>query len=370
MKRFTLLMAVLLTGMFGTLHAQEAAELKSIAVVSIDTKGLTLGNLSMGNLVRIELEKLKMFEVLDKYDAAKVMEKNDVSPENCFGRNQLVEVGKIIGADYMLSGSAEVFGEKFIMILRLINVKEARIEKSSVMEYVNQEEDIQMMVRLSVNDLLGIPNDTELLDVLVNIDKPITSDKTTLTLNGPRFGMSLFTGEIAKRMKAPTEQGGYNSVAYSSLFGYQHELQYVSKGSFQALFEFIGAVNGIETNHATFSLTVLNGLRWEGWEVGFGPVFRFAKMAEGYYDANGNWVLASEIPEGIVQETFENIDSRGDTKLSTGLIFAVGKSFKIGYLNLPVNFYYSPSSTLEASTFGIIAGFNVAKKPKPSPPQD
>ena len=334
----------------------------SIAIVSIDTKGLMLNNLSMGNLMRIELEKLNMFEVLDKYDASQVMKENRIQPENCFGKKQLVEVGKILGSDKMLTGSAEKFGDKIIMILRLIDVQKNTIEKTSVMEYIFQEEDIQMMVRLSIYDILGLENDRETLDMLVNLDQPITSDKTTLRLNGPRFGMLFYSGELAKRLQAPTSQGGYDSKPYASVFGYQHELQYVSKGDFQALFEFIGSLNGIETNYTNFSLVLLNGLRWQGWEVGFGPAFRLAKMADGYYDESGNWNLARDMPEGATYDVFKNIDSRGNTELNAGLIFAAGKTFTIGYLNLPVNVYWSPSSRLEANTLGIILGFNIARK--------
>ncbi len=363
MKR-TVLLILLSVGMLYSIRAQEASTENSVAIVSIDTKGLNLDNLSMGNLVRIELEKLKLYEVLDKYDAAYVMTQNNIVPENCFGKNQLVDVGKILKADYMLTGSAEKFGEKIIMILRLINVADSKIEKTSVMEFINQEEDIQMMVRVSIYDLFGIPNDKAVLDLLVNLDQPITSDKTTLRLNGPRFGMNFFTGEIAKRFEAPEDQGGYNSAAYASLFGYQHEIQYVSKGNFQALFEFIGTVNGIETNYTTVSLTVLNGLRYNGWEIGFGPVFRLGKFATGYYDANDNWVLEQDMPEGETHSTFKNIDSRGAAELNAGIIFAMGKTFSVGYLNLPINFYWSPASRLDGNTFGIMLGFNVAKKPK------
>ncbi len=366
MKKIVMLLFVLMQWSSFS-FAQETTqneERKSIAIVSIDTKGLTLDNLSMGNLVRIELEKLERFEVLDKYDASYVMKQNQISPDDCFGKTQLVQVGKVLKADYMMTGSAEKYGDKIILILRLINVEKQTIDETSVMEYIFQEEYIQVMVRMSIQDLFGMPQDQEALDMLVNLDLPITSDKTTLRLNGPRFGMQFFNGEIKTRLMAPENQGGYNSVAYGSVFGYQHEVQYVSKGDFQALFEFIGTINSIETNHASFSLTVLNGLRWRGWEVGFGPVFRFAKFAEGYYDLSGNWVLAEDMPEGENFSTFKNIDSRGRTELNAGLIIAAGKTFSIGYLNLPINVYWSPPTRLNSSVVGFMLGFNVAKKPR------
>ena len=44
------------------------------------------------------------------------------------------------------------------------------------------------------------------------------------------------------------------------------------------------------------------------------------------------------------------------------LIVAIGKTFKSGYLNIPVNLYYSPKKG--GSIIGLTFGFNIAKKPK------
>jgi len=364
----TLLLTTILLFFVNSVFSQEKGKgQKSIAIVSIDTKGLSLNNSSMGNLVRIELEKLQMFEVLDKYDASRVMKENNIVPEECFGKSQLVDVGEILNSDLMLTGSAETFGDKIIIIMRLIDVKERQISKTNVMEFNLEETNIQVMVRLAVRDLFGLPNDPNIVNMLVHHEVPLTSDKTILRLNGPRFGMQFATGEIKRRLEAPESQGGYNSVAYGSLFGYQHEIQYVSKGDFQALFEFIGTINSIETNHASVSLVVLNGLRWSGWEFGFGPVFRPAKFATGFYDNSGSWILVDDENTGEGYNVFKNLDSRGTTQLNAGLIIAAGKTFSIGYLNLPVNFYWSPPSRLNSNVFGIMLGFNVAKKPKARP---
>jgi len=65
MKNLRIASFILLTLLFQLdgLYAQSSdAKLKSIAIVSIDTRGLSLDNLSMGNLVRLELEKTKKYE--------------------------------------------------------------------------------------------------------------------------------------------------------------------------------------------------------------------------------------------------------------------------------------------------------------------
>lgn len=363
MKISTLLLGAFLF-MKTTSNVLFAQDKPSIAIVSIDTKDLALDNVSMGNLVRLELEKTNTYEVLDKYDVADMMKQNGTDPSNCFGKTQLVKVGKLLKADKMLSGSAEKFGEKIILILRMIDVKSEKIEKTNVMEYLDQQSEIQTMVEISIKNLLEIENDEILVDLLVNYDRPITSPKTTVKLNGPRMGANWTSGKTAKRMGADKNEGGFGMYPISSMFGYQFEMQYLSSGDFQALVELIPALNGLESGYIVPSLTFMNGFRFNryGFEFGLGPVIRMVQTAEGFYDENDNWLRANELPEGSDYKLEHAMDNRGDYGVSTGLIVAIGKTFRSGYLNMPVNLYFSPRK--EGNVVGVTVGFNIAQKPK------
>jgi hypothetical protein len=77
---------------------------KSITVLNIDTHGLNYSPEQLGNLVRLELEKLDTFEVMDRYDVSYLVKKNNLDITNCYGKIGLVETGKIINSKYMLSG--------------------------------------------------------------------------------------------------------------------------------------------------------------------------------------------------------------------------------------------------------------------------
>ena len=126
---FNLLVFTSLLSLFFVNHSF-AQDQQSIAIISIDTKGLNLDNVEMGNLVRLELEKTNKFEVLDKYDVSDIMEANSIDISSCFGKSKLVKVGKLLKADKMLTGSAEKFGDKIIFILRMIDVSTEKIEKT------------------------------------------------------------------------------------------------------------------------------------------------------------------------------------------------------------------------------------------------
>ena len=104
--------------------------------------------------------------------------------------------------------------------------------------------------------------------------------------------------------------------------GWQHEVQYLSAGNFQGLFEFIGLVGGLESGRFIPSVTVLNGFRFgkKGWEFALGPSMRVVKKADGYYDDAGKWHLESEWegdPNTNTYPIVSRLDSRGQTALPT-----------------------------------------------------
>jgi hypothetical protein len=147
-------------------------------------------------------------------------------------------------------------------------------------------------------------------------------------------------------------------------FGYQFELKYLNEGNFQALFEFIPLITGLDQGKFIPSVAILNGLRSNttGWEFAFGPTVNVVKTADMYQDDAGKWNLASEYipdpdnPQPNPYPLEERLDSRGDFKLSTGFAFALGKTFKSGKLNIPVNGFYVPGK--DTQRFGISVGFN------------
>jgi hypothetical protein len=52
-------------------------------------------------------------------------------------------------------------------------------------------------------------------------------------------------------------------------------------------------------------------------------------------------------------------DTRGDWKLNTMFVFAIGRTFRAGALNIPVNIFYS--SQKGGGMTGVNVGFNVQK---------
>lgn len=346
-------------------QAQNRENQERIAVIAIDTKGLpTIDPIQMGNIVRTELDRLGKFEVIDRYDIEYLLKNAGITTENCYGKQCLVDVGKKIKADKMMTGAVEIYGEQIVINLKLIDVGSATVEKTQVLEFLNLKGQLTSMVGMTVKKMFDQAIDTESLTKLTKkfdyesaVNNP---ENDRLNLSGPRMGFTLFTGQTGSILKGLKKDGGFNAYPLMFQFGYQFEVQYLNQGNFQALFEFIPIVTGLDQGKFLPSISVLNGMRSNvsGWEFAFGPVFYMNKQAKGYLDNDNKWQYG-EVPKGANFATELRFDSRGEPAFDAGFVFAAGKSFKSGKLNIPVNAFFIPRR--DGHRFGLSMGFNAKK---------
>jgi len=295
-----ILSALFIAGFYAA-NAQNQAK-PVAAVLGIDSKGVIPDAEAVGYMVRLEMEKVNVYNLMDKYDVADGVKKNNIDIKSCFGKSCVVAAGKALSVDKMITGSIERFGEKIVIALKVVDVKTETVEKQDATEYLNLQPELQHMIEISVKKLLGIENDQNLVNLLVNYNMPIESPKTKIRLNGPRMGGSVAFGDAAKVMGAKESDGGFNMYPAMFQFGWQQEWQYLSAGNFQALVEGVALVGGLESGRFIPSLTFLNGFRFGkgGWEFGFGPSFRVIQKAYGFYGDgknntnDGQWYLAGD----------------------------------------------------------------------------
>lgn len=342
---------------------------KTVTVLNVDSKGLSLDPAQMGNLARLELDKIDTFEVMDRYDASYLIDKNKLNIANCYGKLCLVEIGSVLKSDKMFSGSVELYGEAIIVTMRLVDVASATVEKTQVKEFLNIPKEVQKMIGITIREMFGRKSDEILLNSLTkpfNYENAINNPyRTRLDLSGPRMGLTVFTGEPATILSAHRSEGGYDAMPAMFQFGYQFEQQYLNEGNFQALFEFIPLISGLDQGMFIPSLTIMNGIRnnQNGWEFAFGPTLSVVRKAD-VYNVDGHWHLESEwkevdstnTPVPIPYFVERRFDSRGELSLNSGFVFAFGRTFKSGKLNIPVNAYIIPSRN--GMRFGASFGFN------------
>lgn len=362
--------AALLIALFCWLNTSRAqtspTPRERVGVLHVDAKGFTLDPVQMGNLTRIELDKLGLYEVLDKYDVDYLAEKESLRLDNCYGKICLIETGRKLRADKMLTGSAELLGERVVITFRLIDVGSESVERSQVMQYLNLRNQVQLMIELTLRQMFGLPLDQNLLTKLTKTDDYESAlnvpDVARLNLSGPRMGLTVFSGATATRLAAPRSEGGLNAAPLMFQFGYQFETAYLNQGGLQALFEFIPIVTGLDQGQVLPSVSILHGVRSnrQGFEFAFGPILYLTRESEGFYQ-DGRWTLLADWKKANSGQapTFPTefqFDNRGTPKVSSSFLFAFGKSFKSGKLNIPVNAFYIPSRN--GHRFGLSVGFN------------
>lgn len=367
MKTFSKTLALLILCLvFTNARAQERP---ITAVLNFDVQGLDVKPEQLGNLVRIELEKLSKHEVIDRYDIKYISDKEKINLLQCYGKTCMAEVGEKLKAEKVISGSLELFGDQLIFTIRQLDMKTGRMEKSVVKQYLNLPKELPIMTEYALKEMFGLPIDQTVADKLSKKSSYESSlnnpDDISLKLAGPRMGFTILTGLNGEILNRPISQGGYAAYPMLSQFGYQFEKQYLNEGKYQALVECIPMITGIDQGLFIPSLTVMNGLRnnINGFEFAFGPTFSIGSRSRGYLDANNQWVkITDEITAPAGANIEYRMDSKGDAYLNTGLILAFGKTIKSGKLNIPLNAYVSPGRN--GWRFGFSFGFN-AKNPKP-----
>ena len=366
MKKLCVLLSVIVLGVFN-ISAQNQIRQK-VAVLNLDTKGFAYDPVQAGNIARIELDKLNMFDVMDRYDIDYLLDKESQTVANCYGKLCLLDVAKKIKAEKMLTGSIEILSERIYISLRMIDVVTGSVEKTQVQDFLNVKDQVQAMISFTLKKMYNVPYDEAIFAQLTKVDAFDSSvnkpNQEKVSLSGPRMGVAFYTGETANRLRLAENKGGYDMVPVMFQFGYQFEVQYIGQGNFQALAEFLPMISGLDQGKIIPSFTILNGLRDNrlGIEIAFGPTFIFNKRAKGYYGNNvwhleGEWTSSQPNPNNLVTR----LDIRGENGITAGFIFAVGKTFKSGRLNIPVNAYVRPDYK-NGSQYGISVGFNARSR--------
>lgn len=361
-KKIGFLLMIIFSSSFLLLNAQNAKP--SIVILSLDNINTSYQPKHLGDITRREVEKLDLFEVLDKYDVNYILDTLKIKSDNCYGKMCLLKLAKELKAKKILTGSLEnIQGKNLIVTLRLIDVEKDIFEKTTVKEFLDIPTEVPAMLQITLNTMFNINNDSTLVKKLTQtsaFESPINNPyQKRLNLSGPRMGYAVFTGEKADILSQPLSQGGFNANPFMFQFGYQFETQYLNEGRYQALFEFIPTITGVDQGLFIPSFTILNGLRnnISGWEFAIGPTIRLINQAEGYYQ-DGVWTRKDENTP-LNTPTEMRIDSRGDLTITSSVVLAIGKTFRSGRLNIPVNVFFIPAKM--GNQIGFSVGFNAKK---------
>ena len=364
MKRLTLSLLLIAASSFSLLIAQTSRPLLAVGDIDANDALPGSGHSTLSEMAMRKMERIGTYELLDQYDMNYLAKRDGISLTGCFSKICLTEMGTKLQVDKMLTGSIRTVGDNITVNFRILDVKSGIIERTHTNDFLKINAEYRNMIEITLDELMGNPVDGEIKKKLTlknDFDNTVNNPyQLRLRTDGPRMGFTMFTGETASIMGANRNNGGFEAQSMMFQFGYQFEKQYLNEGNFQALFECIPMMTGLDQGLFIPSITVMNGLRnnKNGWEFAFGPTFSIVTKRQGYYEAGTQkWTLLNDsipIPENA--DVITRIDSRGDASIQAGFIFAFGKTLKSGRLNIPVNAFLIPSN--KGLRFGVSFGFN------------
>ncbi len=372
--------------------------LPTIAVANPYVNGISSKSEIVAKMIRLELIKMKEYKVYDEFDMTDVLKTKEDFRTACFGQNCLIELGAALNTDFVMCGSIDGLSNRIAVTIKIVDVKRKTIYRTMVKEFDNQEYELQRMLEIVLKEMHDTPMQKEIIDRLEYKNEPITSTNVgRINNSGPRIGAAYLTGSMNEFALRPESQGGLGMQPYVTMIGYQFEKQYVGTENFSALFEGIINISGLEQGQIIPSFTVMNGFRFgkAGWEIAFGPGFSMKKMSSGFIDKdntfsdNGQYFTEKEWSEyaertyssdlnyyengvfmapkpGDINSNYsfsKHHDMRGPTYFNTTFVFAVGRTFHAGALNIPVNAFYSAQKG--GGMVGLNVGFNVQKSKSP-----
>lgn len=356
----------------GTANAQSEPK-KTLAVLDFDVRNYPVDAHQLIDKATIELIRINKFEIVDKYDIEYISKRDQVDLKGCYSKICLEDIGKRLKCDFLLTGSYDVLGDRVAVTVRLYDVAKGSFAESTSRVYLNIPQQNLTMMEVAIKDLLAVANDENLIKKLTiseEYESALNNPETAvINNNGPRLGITAVAGLSTKILMADPRTGGFGySLPALTSFGYQFEQVFVNSGDFQALFEFIPLIAGLEYGRVIPSANVLMGMRNSrtGWEFAVGPNFTTTVTAEGYMQGENFIIGGTQGYDPMGKDVITRLDSRGDLTVSTGLVLGFGKTFKSGKMNFPVNLFVVTPGRGDSWRIGTSVGFNIVRKKIPN----
>jgi TolB-like protein len=217
MKQFTLfLLTVFIFSNF--LFSQEPSKI-SVAVIDLSGKNVPeSGIVALSNVVRRELVRIGNFNVVDRGNMETILQEQGFQQTGCTSQECIVQVGKILGVQKMVSGNIGQLGKKFIIDLQITDVQTGKIEKIETEEFIGEIENLDKSVILVTRRLTGVSGE-ELKEALIYINSEPKGAKVYIDNvfigNSPMelsySGLSKFGISEMDKYTVKIEAGGYES---------------------------------------------------------------------------------------------------------------------------------------------------------------
>ncbi len=120
----------------------------TIAVLEFEAAGVEAPAVqTLANVVRKELIKSKLFRVVERNLMDDILSEQGLQQSGCTTTECVVEVGRLLGVQKILSGSISKLGELFIVDLQITDITTGEIEVLESIDYVGKLEELPRLIR-------------------------------------------------------------------------------------------------------------------------------------------------------------------------------------------------------------------------------
>jgi len=140
---------LLTTVTLGTAFAAETALCIRVAVIDFQSIGddPNIGR-AVTEIIRTELVKTGKYKVVERALLDKILEEQKLQVSGLVDPDEAVEIGKMLRADLILSGSVAKIDRSYIINARFIEVRTGTVKKAGAIRGYSREELIDMSIRL------------------------------------------------------------------------------------------------------------------------------------------------------------------------------------------------------------------------------
>jgi TolB-like protein len=150
------LMVIALMGLFLLTKSYSQNEV-SVAVIPLKASGILKDEVELlEDRIRHYLVEFRTFKVIDKENMEEILKEQGFQLSGCTSDECIVQIGKILGVQKIISGSIGKFGNLYSMNVRLTSVESAEIESSTIYDHAGSREMLLIEgTKKVVNELLG-----------------------------------------------------------------------------------------------------------------------------------------------------------------------------------------------------------------------
>jgi len=170
------------------------AQIRTIAVLELEAKGISKVEASvLTDRLRSELVNASEYVVVDRKNMEQILEEHRFQLSGCTSNQCAIEVGRILGVQYMLTGSIGKLDDIYTIQLQILDVESSEIVQSATYDHEGDLEVLlQTGIQTALNRVLGVDKIPEKISSIGTgvLELSVRPESAQILIDGLEYGIS------------------------------------------------------------------------------------------------------------------------------------------------------------------------------------